>query len=342
MIACYLKNASLNNMKDQIKWGILGTGRIARAFAEGLNNASNGYLYAVGSRSQNSAQLFAKEWNAPHFFDSYNELARCQEINAVYIATPHTEHAQNAIKCIENRKAVLCEKPFAVNANQVEEMIKKAKEQNILLMEGMWSRFPPLMDQVRNLLANNEIGEIRTINADFGFRPVERNLDGRLFNPNLAGGSLLDVGIYPVSLSFMLNGKPTSFLSDWTKGETGVDEQASIIFKYRNGSMALLHSSIQSDTAQEAFISGTKGTIRIHKQCWKPQTLTLTKWETGVSKKIEYPFVGNGFNYEAEHFGQLIIENKKESPIMPLGESLEIIKTLDEIRSKWGFSYPFE
>ena len=342
MIACYENNASLILMKKKIRWGILGTGRIARAYAEGLKNTSNGYLNAVGSRSLDSAQSFANEWNVPHFFDSYIKLANSSKIDAIYIATPHTEHTTNAITCMENGKAVLCEKPFAVNAGQVNRMIEKAKEKNILLMEGMWSRFPPLMEKVRNLIANHEIGEIRTIHADFGFRPENKNLDGRLFNPILAGGSLLDVGIYPISLSFMLNGKPESFMSDWTMGETGVDEQASIIFKYSNGSMAVLHSSIQSDTGQEAFISGTEGTIRIHKQCWKPQSLTLSKWKTGKTKTIESPFIGNGFNYEAEHFGELLIKGKKESPIMPLGESLEIIKTLDEIRKKWGLSYPFE
>ena len=329
-------------MNKKIRWGILGTGRIARAFADGLKNTSNGYLNAVGSRRQDSAQSFAEEWNVPHFFDSYSLLAESSTIDAVYIATPHTEHTKNALICMENGKAVLCEKPFAVNADQVTKMIQTAREQNILLMEGMWSRFPPLMEKVRNLIADDEIGEIRTIHADFGFRPEQKNLEGRLFNPNLAGGSLLDVGIYPVSLSFMLNGKPDSFKSDWTMGETGVDEQASIIFKYSNGSMAVLHSSIQSETSQEAFISGTEGTIRIHKQCWKPQSLTLSKRSTGKTKKIESPFIGNGFNYEAEHFGELLITGKKESPIMPLEESLEIIKTLDEIRMKWGLSYPFE
>jgi predicted dehydrogenase len=232
-------------MNKMIRWGILGTGRIARAFAEGLKNTSNGFLNAVGSRSQDSAQSFANEWNVPHFFDSYSKLAESSTIDAVYIATPHTEHTKNALICMENGKAVLCEKPFAVNADQVKKMIQTAREQNTLLMEGMWSRFPPLMEKIRNLIANDEIGEIRTIHADFGFRPEHKNLEGRLFNPNLAGGSLLDVGIYPVSLTFMLNGKPDSFMSDWTMGETGVDEQASIIFKYSNESMAVLHSSIQ-------------------------------------------------------------------------------------------------
>ena len=329
-------------MSKKINWGILGTGRIAKAFAEGLKSTSNGKLTAVASRTIKKAESFAKDYEVPLFFDSYNLLAKNPEIDAVYIATPHTEHSNNTIICMENGKAVLCEKPFAVNAIQVEKMIEKSKKRNILLMEGMWSRFPPLMGKLRDLIVNNEIGEIRSIHADFGFRPKDRNPNGRLLNPNLAGGSLLDVGIYPISLSFMLNGKPDSFATEWTCGETGVDEQASVIFHYSNGSMAVLHSSIQSDTGQEAFISGTEGTIKIHKQCWKPQIMTLNNWRTGKNKRFENPFIGNGFNYEAEHFGQLLIEGKKESPIMPLSESLEIIKTLDEIRKKWGLKYPFE
>ena len=329
-------------MNKQIRWGILGTGRIAKAFAEGLKYALNGQLNAIGSRSKESAQNFANEWNIPISCASYDELAKHPSIDAIYIATPHTEHMNNAILCMENGKAVLCEKPFAVNSGQVEQMIEKSKEKNVLLMEGMWSRFPPLMEKVRDILSKNEIGEIRTIHADFGFRPENMDPNGRLFNPDLAGGSLLDVGIYPVSFSFMINGEPDSFLTDWTCGKTGVDEQASMIFKYSNGSMALLHSSIQSDTGQEAFISGTEGSIRIHQQCWKPQVMTQTNWKTGEIKKIECPFVGNGFNYEAEHFGRLLIEGKKESSIMPLNESMSIITTLDKIRQKWQLRYPFE
>lgn len=329
-------------MIKQIQWGIMGTGRIANAFAEGLQNTSNGELQAIGSRNQESAQKFAKRWNIPTVYNSYEGLASSTSVDAVYIATPHTEHAKNAILCMTQGKAVLCEKPFAVNSEQVRSMIEKSREHNVLLMEGMWSRFPPLMRKIRNIIKNNEMGEIRTIHADFGFKPENNDPKGRLFNPELAGGSLLDVGIYPISLAFMINGKPDSIVSEWTRGKTGVDEQASIVFKYANGSMAVLHSSIQSDTGQEAFVSGTKGTIRIHKQCWKPQIMTLTDSRTGESKKVESPFIGNGFNYEAEHFGQLLIEGKKESPIMPLEESISIISTLDDIRKIWGLRYPFE
>ena len=329
-------------MENKIRWGILGTGRIARAFAEGLKHTINGELIAIASRTFESAQSFANEWEIPNAFGSYEELAASELLDAVYIATPHTEHLKNAVLCMEKRKAVLCEKPLAINAYQVSEMIQKAKEHDVLLMEGMWSRFPPLMHEVRRLIQENEIGEIRTIHADFGFRPEHKDPEGRLFNPNLGGGSLLDVGIYPLSFSSMLNGKPKSFVTDWTRGETGVDEQASIILKYPNGSLAILHSSIQSDTNQEAFISGTEGTIKIHKQCWRPQKITISTRKSSKNKVIEHPFSGNGFNYEAEHFSQLLIDGKKESDIMSLNESLEIITLLDEIRGSWGFSYPFE
>ena len=329
-------------MENKIRWGILGTGRIARAFAEGLKYTQNAELIAIASRMLESAQSFANEWQIPHAFGSYEELAESELLDAVYIATPHTEHVKNAILCMEKRKAVLCEKPLAVNAAEVGKMIQEAKKQDVLLMEGMWSRFPPLMHEVRRLIKENEIGEIRTIHADFGFRPENKDPIGRLFNPSLGGGSLLDVGIYPLSFSSMLNGKPKSFVTDWTQGSTGVDEQASIILKYPNGSMALLHSSIQSNTNQEAFISGTEGTIRIHRQCWRPQKITICSRKESANKVIERPFSGNGFNYEAEHFSQLLIDGKKESDIMSLKESLEIITLLDEIRESWGFSYPFE
>jgi predicted dehydrogenase len=329
-------------MNETIKWGILGTGRISRAFAEGLKCTSNGSLHGVASRTKTNADLFGEEWEVPRAFENYQALAESDEIDAVYIATPHTQHAENSILCMKNGKSVLCEKPFAVNSAQVEKMMAQAKESNVLLMEGMWSRFPPLMYKLREILSSGQIGEIRTLQADFGFSPPSRDPKGRLFNLELAGGSLLDIGIYPISLASMVMGRPDSFVSDWHCGPTGVDEQASLVFKYKNGSMALLHSSLESETRQEAFISGTEGNILIHKQCWKPQKMTVDFLRSGKTDVIEMPFVGNGFNYEAEAFGELMLSGKKESPIMPLNESLEIIKLMDEIRSSWGLKYPGE
>ena len=330
-------------MNEQtIRWGIIGTGRIARAFAEGLKFTTNGKLHGIASRSLASAQSFAQEWDIPSAFGNYQELAESDAIDAVYIATPHSSHAENAILCMKNKKAVLCEKPFAVNSSEVEAMIKTSREMNVLLMEGMWSRFPPLMNQLRDWLNEGKLGDIRTLHADFGFLPKERDPNGRLFNLELAGGSLLDLGIYPVSLASMIMGKPADIQTLANIGPTGVDEQAGWIFRYSNGALAMLLSSLECQTRQEAFIAGSIGNLRVHKQCWKPQKMTFTETNGEASETIEMPFVGNGFNYEAESFGDLLIQGKKESPIMPLDESLTIMNQMDQIRKEWNLIYPMD
>ena len=328
-------------MQKQIRWGILGLGRIARSFAEGLKHTSNGTLHCVGSRDLNKAMTFAKEWKVANSSGSYEELAERQDIDAVYVATPHSEHARLATLCMNHGKAVLCEKPMAVNALQVDSMIRCAKENEVLLMEGMWTRFAPLMVEIRKILRSGALGEIKTLQADFGFRPQSRDPNSRLFSKTLAGGSMLDIGVYPISLSFMVFGKPSKIITDCHLGETGVDEQAAYVFKYPENQMAVLHSSLQVETAQEAFISGTEGTLKIHKQCWRPQKITVTK--KGLEPEvISMPFEGNGFNYEAESFGKLFLAGEKESPIMPLEESLSIHQVMDEIREKWGMVYPMD
>ena len=329
-------------MKQKIKWGIIGPGRIARAFAEGLKYSQSGELIAVASRSLDRAKKFSEEWQVPHYFGSYHELASFPEIEAVYIATPHSEHRQASILCMESKKHVLCEKPLAVNAEQIRSMILTAQKENVLLMEGMWSRFPPLMSKVREFVQSGTLGEIFFLQADFGFLPKDRNPKGRLFNPELAGGSILDIGVYPVSFASMILGTPSSISTVATLAETGVDEIASSILIYENGAHALVHSSLSCETAQEAFIAGTKASIRIHKQCWKPQKLTLRWNQTQKEEIIEIPFTGNGFNYEADHFGYLIQNGIKDSDIMPLKESLSICQTMDKMRADWGLQYPFE
>jgi len=330
-------------MNDQkIRWGIMGTGRIARAFTEGLHFTNNGKLCGIASRSVDSANRFAQEWEIPRAFSSYQELAESDEIDAVYIATPHSSHAENSILCMSNGKAVLCEKPFAVNSPEVEAMIKTSKEMNVLLMEGMWSRFPPLMNKLRDWLSEGKLGNIRTLHAGVGFLPKERNPRGRLFNLELAGGSLLDLGIYPISLASMIMGEPSDIHTLANIGSTGVDEQAGWIFRYSNGALAMLLSSLECQTRQEAFIAGSIGNLRVHEQCWKPQKMTFTETNRETSETIEMPFEGNGFNYEAESFGDLLIQGKKESPIMPLDESLTIMNQMDEIRKEWNLVYPMD
>ena len=297
-------------MSDMIKWGILGTGRISRAFAEGLKYTPNGVLHGVASRNHGRSKTYAEEWNVPLAFENYRQMAESEAIDAVYVATPHTQHAENSILCMNNGKAVLCEKPFAVNHEQAKEMVTHARKNNVLLMEGMWSRCPPLMEVLRKTISSGEIGEVRTLHADFGFKPKTREPEGRLLNPNLAGGSLLDIGIYPISLASMVMGKPKSCFSDWPRGPTGIDEQASCILKYDNGSMALLHSSLESET--------TRGvSIRHRGKYSNPQTMLETPKDDGhfdpfpKGKTVEMPFEGNGFNYEAEFFGELLLEGKR-------------------------------
>ena len=180
------------------------------------------------------------------------------------------------------------------------------------------------------------------MHADFGFLPKERDPNGRLFNLELAGGSLLDLGIYPVSLASMIMGKPADIQTLANIGSTGVDEQAGWIFRYSNGALAMLLSSLECETRQEAFIAGSIGNVRIHKQCWKPQKMTFTETNGETSETIEIPFEGNGFNYEAQSFGVLLIQGKKESPIMPLNESLTIMNQMDQIRKEWNLVYPMD
>lgn len=328
-------------MNERVSWGILGTGRIANSFAEGLSILPEAELRAVGSRSPEGARAFSEKWGVPNRRSPYEELAADPEVDAVYVATPHSEHLANAVACMKAGKAVLCEKPLAVNAEQGREMVRAARVNEVLFMEGMWSRFPPGMVKVRELAASGALGKLRSLQADFGFRPKSRDPAGRLFNPELAGGSLLDIGVYPVSLSSMLFGKPEEIASTWHEGETGVDEQAAFVFRHAGGALSVLHSSIQAETSQEAVLTGTEGRLRILKQCWRPQELEWTRGDGSV-ERFSFPFEGNGFNYEAAAFMKLLREGKTESEVMPHKESIAILETMDAIRAQWGLRYPME
>jgi predicted dehydrogenase len=328
-------------MTEKIRWGILGSGRIAKALAEGLSVLPDAELVAVGSRSQESADAFGDLFDAPNRHPSYEALANDPEVDVVYVATPHNLHQENTLLCLEAGKAVLCEKPFAVNAEQVREMVRVARERDLFLMEGMWARFPPGMVKVRELIAEGALGELRSLQADFGFKPKQKDPEGRLFNPALAGGSLLDIGIYPVSLSSMLFGKPEEIVTTWHRGETGVDEQAAYLFKHPGGALSVMHSSLQAQTAQEVVIAGTEGRLRIERPCWRPQAVVLTRNDEST-ERFPLPFEGNGFNYEAAEVMRLMRSGKKESDIMSLDESIAIMETMDAIRAQWGLRYPME
>lgn len=322
------------------RWGILGPGRIARTFAAGLKSVDNAALQAVGSRSQASAQAFADEFGVPTVHDSYEALASDPQVDIIYIATPHTFHREHTILCLEHGKAVLCEKPFAVNVAQATQMIEAARGKGLFLMEAMWSRFLPHIRKTLELLQDGAIGEVRQLSADFGFR-TEVNPQGRLFDPQLGGGGLLDVGVYVVSLAHLLFGTPSEIVTLANLGQTGVDEEAAMLLRHSAGQLSLLSCAVRLNTPQEAAIIGTAGTIRLSAPWWRPNQLVLER-QGQAAEVITVPHTGNGYNYQALAVQDALAANRSETDIMPLSESLAVMQTLDAIRAQWGLSYPTE
>ena len=324
----------------KFRWGILGTGAIARQFVEGLRSLPEAEVLAVGSRSEASAAEFADEREIPRRYAGYDDLAADSDIDVVYVATPHPFHAGNAELCLNAGKAVLCEKPFTVNAAEAERVIGLARDKGLFLMEGMWTRFFPLMGKVRRVVSEGAIGEVRMLNVDFGFR-TDVDPASRLFDPKLGGGALLDVGVYCVSLASMVLGRPSGSVGLSHLGETGVDEQASVILEHEGGRLANLSIGIRTATPQEATIMGTEGYVRIHAPWWRPESMTISR-PGKETETVAVPVSGNGFNYEAAEVMRCLEAGKTESDIMPLDETLSVMRTMDGIRAAWGLRYPSE
>lgn len=323
----------------KVRWGILGTGAIARQFVEGLNFLQEAEVLAVGSRSEASAAEFADEREIPRRYASYDDLAADPDVEIVYVATPHPFHADNAELCLEAGKAVLCEKPFTVNAAEAERVVWLARDRGLFLMEGMWTRFFPLMEKLRRLVSEGAIGEVRMLNVDFGFR-ADLDPASRLFDLEL-GGALLDVGVYCVSLASMVLGKPSRAVGLSHLGETGVDEQASVVLEHEGGRLANLSIGIRTATPQEVTIMGTDGYLRVHSPWWRPTSMTICR-PGKESETVEAPVSGNGFNYEAAEVMRCLEAGATESEIMPLDETLSVMRTMDGIRAAWGLRYPGE
>lgn len=325
--------------QQKFRWGILGLGSIAKKFAIGLQSAPGARLTAVGSRTREKADAFGQEFGAEKSYGSYAEVANDPDVDAVYVATPHPMHYEDTLLCLRAGKAVLCEKPFTINARQARELVDEAKSRKVFLMEAMWTRFLPVMVRVRELIKSGAIGEARLLQADFGFR-AGVNPESRLFNPALGGGSLLDVGVYPVSLSSMLFGKPSEIAGYANLGQTGVDEEAAFVFRHPGGKMSILSSAIRLTTPHDARIIGTDGYITVPPAWWVGKTLTLTR--DGKDEVVDCPITGNGYNYEAEEVERCVRAGLLESDIMTHAESIEIMDTLDTLRAQWGVKYPGE
>lgn len=324
-------------MEKVIKWGIIGCGHIAPKFIEGINVLENTKVVAVASKSIDKASDLAKRHDIEYFYDDYEQLITNPEVDVIYIATSHNFHKENILQCLKHKKPVLCEKAFTVNGKEAELVINYAREQKVFLMEAMWTRYLPCIKEVKRLIESGIIGEVRNLEANFGFiSPF--NPEGRLYNKQLAGGSLLDVGIYPVSFAYYIFEKePINIKSSAKIGVTGVDEQTAIIFTYNDGAMAQLASSMTLQMSQLAVITGTKGIITLKKfHRAVGYTLQLNDEEP---QEVSIPFESTGYNYEAQEVINCLNNGKLESEIMPLNETLQIMRCMDQIRADWGVEY---
>lgn len=325
-------------MENKIKWGIISTGHISNKFANALKILPDAELLAVASRTKEKASAFAKKHDIPKAYASYAELANDPDIDVVYIGTPHTFHLENSAMCMRKGKAVLCEKALTINAEEAKEMVRIAREENVFLMEAMIPRHIPLLKKVLKWIKEGRIGEVRMLKASrcaHGIFPK----GARQLNPELGGGSLLDVGVYVISFASMIFNKPPVEVAGLSHiGDLGSDEQGVAILKYDQGEIADLSFALRTNAVDEAYILGTKGYIKIDDLFAVPTKATLVVSQKEVDI-IEEPIIGNALNYEAEEVMRCLKEGLKESPFMPLDESIQIMEIMDQIRKPWGLKY---
>ena len=335
-----------------IRWGILGPGKISRTFAAGLREAEGAVLVAVGSRDQSRAEAFAAEfaaestsgssatWAPIRAHGSYAALAADPNVDAIYIGSPHDGHAPHTLLCLEHGKHVLCEKPLALNAVQAERMIGTARDRNLALMEAVWTRFLPTVVKARAMITAGAIGELRLIQADFGFH-APFDPESRLFAPARGGGALLDLGIYPLNLAVMAAGEPTEILSTANLGATGVDVEEAVILRHARGELSILSAALTVNTPREAHLLGTAGSLTLAHPWWAG-TCLVHRDAAGAETVYDLPHRGRGYAHEAEAFMALIREGKTDSADMPWADSLAVMRVMDRLRREWGVVYPEE
>ncbi len=316
---------------QKVRWGILGCGKIAHKFAHDLLLNDNAELVACASRDSEKSRAFAEKYGAKLSFDSYENLANCPEVDVIYVATPNSYHKEHSILCLQNKKAVLCEKPLSTSQSDVKEMIHVARENNVFLMEAMWTSFLPNILTIENTIQSGTIGEVIHVSADFAFK-TDYNPKSRLFDATLGGGSLLDIGIYPLFMSVLFLGKPKKIQASLRNSASGVDASCSVLLSYEEEKTATLFSSFETSTDIKCEIYGTQGSIiianRFHEQ--SEHTLIIP----GKSDQlIQSERIGFGYFYEIEHVNECLYNGLKESPRMPFHLSLDLIQLMDEIRN---------
>jgi predicted dehydrogenase len=323
----------------KIRWGIIGPGKIAANFANDLLLVDDASMVAVASRNKERAQSFANQFKIKQVFGSYGDLFRSDTVDVVYIATPHVFHKDLAIQAMQHGKHVLCEKPMGVNRSEVEEMIKTAERNSVFLMEALWTRFNPTIKKVKQVADKGVLGNLTYVNADFAFYALDRPEDSRLLNLDLAGGTLLDIGIYPVFLAYLFLGKPKSIKAISNFNEQGTEVQSSILFEYP-GAQALLNSSFKNNSRMSAEIAGTKGNVTLAPRFHETSGYTIESEEQTAT--VELPIQGRGYYYEILEVNECLKAKKLESELWSHEDSLNLISLLDDIRKICGISFPFE
>lgn len=325
-------------MNRQIRWGIAGPGGIANKFAVAIKNVECAELCAVASRSRQRGEAFAEKYGIPKVFESYEEMAESDDIDAVYVSTAHPFHKEVAMEFIKRGKHILCEKPLCVNAFQARELIESARKNRVFLMEAMWTRFLPAVREVITLVNEGEIGEVRAVTADFCYSSTPEE-EEKLFLNEMAGGSLLDVGIYGLHFASLFLGTEPQSVRAVSDVRDGVDCHTAVNLTYDGGAMATVTSAINLQKPEDAYIYGTKGYIRVPKFYGAEEFYVTTGEDT---RCVKAPSIGDGFEEEIYEACRLIGDGKTESEIMPLDETLRIISLMDDIRRKINVKYPWD
>ena len=323
------------NSHKIIKWGIIGLGKIAYKFATDLATVENTELFAVASRTQEKAAEFAQKFKAKKAYASYEDLAKDSEVDAIYIATPHIFHKEHTLLCLQHKKAVLCEKPFAMNLQEVAQMIAVAKENDVLLMEALWTCFLPHYQYVLKRIKEESFGKLTALSADFGFH-TPYTTDDRVFKKELGGGSLLDIGIYPIFAALSTLGIPEEIQANATFFENGADASCEMVFQYKKAK-SILKSTLLEETKTEAIFTFEKAILTINTRFHEPTTVTIL--QDGNEKIIDFDCQTIGYSYEIAHFNLLLGAGKKESDLMPFAFSKNLIKTIDTVRETIGLKY---
>ena len=323
-------------MSKKYNWAILGCGNIAEKFSTELKTLSNANLYATASRNLENAQNFANQFGFEKAFGSYQEMVEDRNVDIVYVATPHNFHLEHTLLCLKHKKAVLCEKAFAINSREVEQMILASKENNTFLMEAFWVIFRPKYLKVQEIIASENLGKLKFVKSDFMFNG-EYNPQNRLYNVDLGGGSLLDIGIYSIFTALMFLGVPDQIKTIPHFSPTGSEESISMLFSYKNGATAVLTSSFDSEYKNESELCFEHGIIKYDRFSKDPILLIKDKKTTEISFENGSNM---GYQFEAIHVMECLNKNLKESPILPLSLSLKLMNILDAVRKDAGIVFP--